>query len=77
MPLGRAQIDYFVSDLTLLGKGQYVALDVTEFVKFAISARRAVPLSQKGRKLPFQSIEVPKIEPNDMLITLARPQMHN
>ncbi len=77
VPLGRAQIDYFVSEVTLLGKGQYVALDVPEFVKFAISARRAVPLPAKGRKLPFQSIEVPKIEPNDMLIILARPKMHN
>jgi hypothetical protein len=36
--LGRAQIDYFVSGVTLLSEGQHVALDIPEFVKFAISA---------------------------------------
>ncbi len=77
MPLGRAQIDYFVFDVTLLSKGQHVALEIPEFVKSAISALRAVPLSPKGRKLPFKSIEVPKIEPNDMLIMLARQKMHD
>jgi hypothetical protein len=40
--LGRAQIDYFVSGVTLLSEGQHVALDIPEFSldrRYTISRR--------------------------------------